>query len=180
MQKLRNDELKRPSLNAYLQQEKMPLILVLDNIRSAQNIGSVFRTADAFGVKAIYLCGISATPPHKDILKTALGATESVSWSYYKNTKDAIDILRNESYQIVAIEQVKESISLENFRTDNRAVALILGHEMDGVSQDIINECDSCIEIPQAGIKHSINVAVCAGIVCWEFFRNYAHKLKGE
>lgn len=173
MQKLRNDELGRPSLNDYREQEKLPFVLVLDNVRSALNVGSIFRTADAFAVKSIYLCGISAIPPNKDILKTALGATESVVWKYFETTELAVACLKKDGYCLVAIEQVTTSIPLQDFQLMNQPIALILGHEMDGVHQDIINLCDHCIEIPQLGIKHSINVAVCAGIICWEFYQKY-------
>ena len=173
MQKLRNDELGRPSLNDYREQEKLPFVLVLDNVRSALNVGSIFRTADAFAAKAIYLCGISAIPPNKDILKTALGATESVVWKYFETTELAVTCLKEDGYCLVAIEQVTSSIPLQDFQLMNQPIALILGHEMDGVHQDIINLCDHCIEIPQLGIKHSINVAVCAGIICWEFYQKY-------
>ncbi len=171
MQKLRNDELGRPSLNDYKEQEKLPFVLVLDNVRSALNVGSIFRTADAFAAKAIYLCGIAAIPPNKDILKTALGATESVFWKYFETTDLAVESLKKDGYCIVAIEQVTTSILLQDFQLKDQPIALILGHEMDGVHQDIINLCDYCIEIPQQGIKHSINVAVCAGIICWEFYQ---------
>ncbi len=173
VQKLSNDELGRPSLNDYKEQEKLPFVLVLDNVRSALNVGSIFRTADAFAANAIYLCGITAIPPNKDILKTALGATESVVWKYFETTQLALDSLKNNGYCLVAIEQVTTSILLQDFQLNDRPIALILGHEMDGVDQDIINLCDHCIEIPQQGIKHSINVAVCAGIICWEFYQKY-------
>jgi tRNA G18 (ribose-2'-O)-methylase SpoU len=171
--KLRNDELNRPDLITSLSNKKIPVVLVLDNVRSALNVGSIFRTADAFSVQSIYLCGITATPPNKEILKTALGATESVNWSYFSTTHDAIDHLRQNSFKIAAIEQVKNSISLENFQLTDGALALVFGHEMDGVDQAIIDRCDFCIEIPQSGIKHSINISVCAGVVCWEFYRKY-------
>ena len=178
MQKLRNDELGRPSLNDYLGKEKFSYVLVLDNVRSALNVGSIFRTADAFAAKTIYLCGISAIPPNKDILKTALGATESVSWKYFETTKLAIDSLKNEGYCIAAIEQVTSSIPLQDFQLSEKPIALVLGHEMDGVDQEIINLCDYCIEIPQQGIKHSINVAVCAGIISWEFYQKFEKRNK--
>ncbi len=175
MQKLKNDELGRPDLSAYQQIKKLPVILVLDNVRSALNVGSVFRSADAFRIGAIYLCGITACPPHKDILKTALGATASVPWKQFATTTEAIVMLKEEGYQVFAMEQVRGSIQLETFDPGTRPVAVVFGHEMDGVAQEVINVCDGCLEIAQEGTKHSLNVSVCAGIVCWEMHRKLQH-----
>lgn len=174
MQKLKNDELGRPDLSAYQQIKKLPVVLVLDNVRSALNVGSVFRSSDAFRIQAIYLCGITACPPHKEVLKTALGATESVSWKHFENTTDAVKELQHMGFKVFAMEQVRGSIRLENFNPADAPVAVVFGHEMDGVAQDVIDQCDGCLEISQEGTKHSLNVSVCAGIVCWELHRKLA------
>lgn len=169
MRKLLNEELGRKTVSQFKSSGKTPVIIVLDNIRSHNNIGSVFRTADAFLVEKICLCGITATPPHRDIQKTALGATESVDWQYYQDTKTAVSALRDSGYVIIGIEQVEGSVELQNFRIESgKRYALIFGHEINGVGQDIIDMCDLCIEIPQFGTKHSFNIAVSAGIVLWE------------
>lgn len=172
MRKLSLKELNRVSVEEFKQQEKTPLILLLDNVRSALNVGSAFRTADAFAVEKIYLCGITATPPHREILKTAIGATESVEWEYVKEIVEVIPRLRAAGYQILAVEQATESVSLETIHptTDNK-YALIFGNEVGGVSDEAMELVDGCIEIPQFGTKHSINIAVCVGIVVWEFFK---------
>ena len=171
MRKLKNEELNRKTAEEFKRSEKTPLIIVLDNVRSLNNIGSVFRTADAFLVEAIYLCGITATPPHKDIQKTALGATDTVKWQYFKDTKDAIVELRSNNYKIYAIEQAENSLMLDAFLpSENEKLAVILGHEVNGVEQELINMADACIEVPQYGSKHSLNIAVCAGIVVWDLF----------
>ncbi len=169
--KLKNEELGRKSISDYKKAHKFPVIVVLDNVRSLNNIGSVFRTADAFLIEAVYLCGITATPPHRDIRKTALGATESVSWKYFGKTTDAVLDLKKQGYTVVAIEQVEGSLSLEEFQPDSHACyALIFGHEVKGVSQEVVNQCDQCIEIPQFGTKHSFNISVSVGIVLWDLF----------
>lgn len=174
MRKLKLGELGRLSPEEYARTEKLPLVLVLDNIRSALNIGSIFRTADAFAIRELVLCGITARPPHREMLKTALGATETVAWRYFENTTEALEQLRSESHLIVAIEQTTESIPLHHFNpTPGRPCACVLGNEVKGVSEQAIPLCDLGIEIPQFGTKHSLNVAVCAGIVCWEFLRKY-------
>jgi tRNA G18 (ribose-2'-O)-methylase SpoU len=174
MRKLANDELNRPSVETYKKTVKRPLVVVLDNVRSLNNIGSVFRTCDAFLAEAIYLCGITATPPHREIQKTALGATDSVAWFYEARTLDAIAKLRDRGYIICAVEQTENSIMLQDFNPDPRKkYAVVFGHEIHGVGQDVVNVCDACIEIPQLGTKHSINIAVSAGIVLWECFCNY-------
>jgi 23S rRNA (guanosine2251-2'-O)-methyltransferase len=170
MRKLTNEELKRKTINDFRQARKLPLIIVLDNVRSLNNIGSVFRTADAFLVDAVYLCGITATPPHRDIQKTALGATESVDWKYFNRTTDAITELKEKSYTVICLEQTDKSQSLEGFRPDiNKKYALVFGNEVRGVDQQVIDMGESAIEIPQYGTKHSFNIAVSAGIVLWDF-----------
>lgn len=171
MEKISNQELGRPSLDALKQMERLPLHIVLDNVRSALNTGSVFRTADAFRIARIHLCGITATPPHREIQKTALGSTESVPWKYWPSTREAVMELQGEGIKVFAVEQVKNSISLDHFILPDSPIALIFGHEMEGVSQEVINSCDGCIEIPQEGIKHSLNVSISAGILCWEIWK---------
>ncbi len=172
MRKLANNELNRLNVTEYKNSEKTPVVVVLDNIRSLNNIGSVFRTSDAFLIEKIYLCGITATPPHRDIQKTALGATESVEWKYFNESIDAINELKNNNYKIISIEQVENSISLEKFETEKKQkYAVIFGNEVKGVQQELINISDYCIEIPQFGTKHSFNISVSAGIVLWEFYK---------
>ena len=178
MQKLKNDELGRPDLIAYQQIKKLPITLVLDNVRSALNVGSVFRSSDAFRIGRIYLCGITACPPHKEVLKTALGATESVPWTFFDNTLYAVKSLQTEGVKVYAMEQVRNSIPLHLFEPGDSPVAVVFGHEMDGVSQEVIDACDGCLEIVQEGTKHSLNVSVCAGIVCWELHKKLAPLLK--
>lgn len=174
MRKLLNSELNRLSANDFKEADKLPVVIVLDNIRSQHNIGSVFRTSDAFLMQAIYLCGITATPPHREIHKTALGATDTVSWKYFETTRMAVETLKSEGYKIIAIEQAEESINLEDFSVDNNEkTALIFGNEVDGVSEEIMQLADACIEIPQYGTKHSLNISVSAGIVIWEISRKY-------
>ncbi len=166
------EELKRLSTEEFIRSEKMPVSVVLDNVRSLNNIGSVFRTADAFRVECIYLCGITARPPHREIQKTALGATESVSWQYFPETRDAVAMLRKEGCDILAVEQTDKSVLLHDFDyAAGRKTALVFGNEVKGVEQEVIDMVDACIEIPQLGTKHSLNVSVSAGIVLWTFFR---------
>ena len=175
MRKIPNSELNRLSIEDFKKADKLPVIIVLDNIRSQHNIGSVFRTSDAFRMEKIFLCGITATPPNREIHKTALGATESVEWKYFDSTIDAVDHLRKEGYKIFAIEQVENSINLEDFNLnlqDNK-VALVFGNEIDGVSEEVMPHIDGSIEIPQFGTKHSLNIAVSAGIVIWEIAKKY-------
>lgn len=151
--------------------DKTPLVIVLDNIRSSHNVGSAFRTADAFLLRGICLCGITATPPHRDIEKTALGATESVYWEYFDHTVEALHKLKSLNYRIVAVEQAQQSIALQQYQPyANEKTALIFGHEMMGVSDEVLKMCDDCIEIPQFGTKHSINISVSVGIVIWDIF----------
>jgi len=169
MRKLKNEELNRLSIESFKQAEKLPVILVLDNIRSLNNIGSMFRTADAFRIEGIYLCGITATPPHRDIHKTALGATESVAWKYFQSTDEAIYHLRNNHFQILAVEQADNSTFLNTFLPKKGVkLALVFGNEVRGVNDKIVDLADFCIEIPQSGTKHSFNVAVSTGIVLWD------------
>jgi tRNA G18 (ribose-2'-O)-methylase SpoU len=169
MRKLLNSELDRKNIDQFRKAEKTPFIIVLDNIRSQSNTGSVFRTADAFLVEAIYLCGITAQPPHREIHKTALGATESVEWKYFSKTSEAVLELKQKGYILLAVEQAEGAVELQNTKIDpGKKYALVFGHEINGVAQDIVDMCDACIEIPQFGTKHSFNIAVSAGIVLWE------------
>ena len=169
MRKLSMDELGRKSVAEFKQAEKNKIIVVLDNIRSMHNVGSVFRTADAFLIEAICLCGYTAQPPHRDIHKTALGATETVDWLYYDNTKAAIEDLKQRDYKIFAVEQAAGSISLEKFDWQpSNKLAVVMGNEVEGVDADLLPLCDGCIEIPQLGMKHSLNISVAAGIVLWK------------
>jgi tRNA G18 (ribose-2'-O)-methylase SpoU len=171
MRKLKNNELARISAEDFKSAKKTPIIVVLDNVRSAMNVGSVFRTADAFLIEKIYLCGITATPPNKEIMKTALGANDSVDWEYIKDTKDIIRKLKAENHQIVGVEQTKNATFLNNFEPLNKKVVLVFGHEVFGVSQEVIDLCDECIEIPQFGTKHSLNISVSVGVVLWEVWQ---------
>lgn len=171
MKKLRNDELGRLSVDAFKKAGKYPVVIVLDNIRSLNNVGSVFRTADAFRVSEVLLCGITGRPPHREIHKTALGATDSVNWKYFESTPEAARYLKEDDYCLVAVEQVKESISLENFIPDRSTkYAFIFGNEIKGITPEILDQSDSCIEIPQFGTKHSFNVSISAGIVLWHYY----------
>ena len=167
------EELGRKSVDEFRQSDKFPIIVVLENIRSAYNVGSVFRTSDAFLIEAIYIIGYSAKPPHKEIKKTALGAEESVTWKYFKTSAEAIDELKIRKYKVYAVEQAEESYKLhsENFR-QNEKVAVVFGNEVTGLEQTTIHLCDGCIEIPQLGMKHSLNIATAAGIVLWELIRS--------
>lgn len=172
MRKLKNSELVRLSVPEFKNAEKIPVVVVLDNVRSLNNIGSVFRTSDAFLVDRILLCGITATPPHKDIHKTALGATDSVDWNYFTETRDAILSLKKEGFIIVAVEQTEESTGLDTFRVDrDKKYAFVFGHEIRGVLQEIVDLSDLSLDIPQFGTKHSLNISVCVGMVLWEVFK---------
>ena len=172
MRKLLNEELHRKSLSEFKQASKTPIIIVLDNVRSLNNIGSIFRTADAFLLEAIYLCGITGTPPNKDIQKTALGSTESVSWKYFKTTLDAVEELNQIEYDVYSIEQTESSIMLNDFSPiKNKKLAIIFGNEVKGIAQDVIDASAGVIEIPQTGTKHSLNIAVSVGIVTWDLFQ---------
>lgn len=171
MRKLKNSELKRLDIDQFRETKKSPLIIVLDNIRSLNNIGSVFRTADAFLIEKIYLCGITAKPPHKEIHKTALGSTDSVSWEYVENTLELVKRLKSENIIVLAVEQAEKSLSLEAFEpVEDRKYAVVFGNEVKGVQQEVVSESDGCLEIPQFGTKHSLNVSVSCGIVIWDLF----------
>jgi tRNA G18 (ribose-2'-O)-methylase SpoU len=172
MRKLENSELDRKSIEAFKKAEKTPIIIVLDDIRSLHNIGSVFRTADAFLIEKIVLCGITATPPNKEIHKTALGATETVIWEHNANVLKVIEDLKKEKVTVLAIEQVESAIFLQDFKVKkDQKYALVFGNEIYGVSQEAVALCDGCIEIPQLGTKHSLNISVSAGIVVWDLFK---------
>ncbi|MFC2151330.1 RNA methyltransferase [Bacteroidota bacterium] len=172
MRKLKNSELNRLSIDEFKKNPKTPIIVILDNIRSLNNIGSVFRTSDAFLIEKIILCGITAKPPHKDIHKTALGATESVSWEYFNNTIDAVKALKETGYIVLSIEQTENAILLQDFELNvDKKYAVVFGNEVKGVMQEVVNISDYSIEIPQLGTKHSFNISVSAGIVLWELFR---------
>jgi len=172
MRKLRNIELNRLTVEEYQESEKTPIIVVLDNIRSCNNIGSVFRTSDALLIEKIYLCGITATPPNNEIRKTALDAEKSVNWEYFEQTEDVVTKLQKEGCKVYAIEQVENSISLPDFQPEkDKKVALVFGNEVKGVKQSVVNLCDGSIEIPQFGTKHSFNISVSAGIVLWDIFQ---------
>jgi 23S rRNA (guanosine2251-2'-O)-methyltransferase len=169
MRKLRNEELDRLSPEEVKSAKKNPLVIVLDNIRSRHNVGSAFRTADAFLCEKILLCGITAQPPHREIHKSALGATDTVAWEYHENTAEAVKILKDQGYQIASVEQADKSTSLEKFRVEgDKKIALVFGNEVKGVSEDIVLDSDVVIEIPQFGTKHSVNVSVSIGIVLWD------------
>lgn len=171
MQKLKLDELNRVGLEEFKEQEKLPLVVVLDNVRSMHNIGSVFRTADGFAIEKLYLCGITARPPHREIEKTALGATQSVEWVHFETTLDAVASLKADGYQIIGIEQAAGSIMLNTYKpSSSKKYALIFGNEVNGVADEVMAQLDECIEIPQFGTKHSFNIVISAGIVLWDFF----------
>lgn len=171
MRKITNEELGRPTAGEFAAMEKMPVTVVLDNVRSLQNVGAFFRTGDAFAVERIALCGITATPPNRDIHKTALGAELTVPWSYYETTPECLGRLRAEGYAVYAVEQVEGAVMLDAFRPEPGVkYALVFGNEVLGVGQEAVDICDGAIEIPQAGTKHSINVSVSGGVVLWDFF----------
>lgn len=171
------DELQRPSVSEFKRQKKLPVVVVLDNIRSMHNVGSVFRTCDAFAVEKLFLCGITGQPPHREIEKTALGATQSVEWLYFSETTEAIDWLKKQHYSIVAIEQAEGSILLNQFQPGpNQKYALIFGNEVNGVSEKAMAQIDACLEIPQFGTKHSLNIVVSAGVVLWDFVTKLGKK----
>ena len=172
MRKLKNEELNRLSVEEYRQQEKRPIVLVLDSVRSMNNVGSTFRTADAFAIEKIYLCGITATPPHREINKTALGATESVAWEHREKITELIEELREQGYKIIGIEQADESVPLQDFMPyHDGKYCLIFGNEVFGVDDAVVEAADTCLEIPQFGTKHSLNISVSVGVVLWDFFK---------
>ncbi len=169
--KLENSELDRLDVEGFKEAKKSPIIIILDNVRSLNNIGSVFRTADAFLVQKIYLCGITATPPHKDIRKTALGATESVDWEYRKDTLELVGELKQNGIKIVSVEQAKNAVMLHDYQVEaGKTTALVFGNEVKGVSQEVVTASDAVVEIPQFGTKHSLNISVSAGIVVWDLW----------
>lgn len=175
MKKLKLEELGRISVDEFKQADKLPVCIVLDNVRSLHNVGSAFRTSDAFKLEKIYLTGITGTPPHREIEKSALGATSSVDWEYVEKTDELLRKLKGERYTIVAIEQTSESRSLENYTPEgDKKYCLVFGNEVRGVSDEAIALADLALEIPQAGTKHSLNISVCLGIVAWEFFRSFS------
>lgn len=177
MRKITNEELHRPSIEEFSAMSKMPVVVVLDNVRSLQNVGSFFRTADAFAVESIALCGITATPPNRDIHKTALGAEMSVGWRYYADTCECIGELRREGRTIVAVEQVEGAAMLGDFHLQpGRSYALVFGNEVDGVDQRAVDLCDAAVEIPQCGTKHSLNVSVSGGVVLWPLFNEWQRR----
>ncbi len=177
MRKLKNSELNRVSVEEFKEMEKLPVRIILDNIRSLMNVGSVFRTSDAFLIKEIILCGITATPPHREIQKTALGATESVDWRYVESTADAVRELQEQDVKVYAVEQAEESKMLDHvqFNFDNE-IAIVMGNEVKGVSDEVMELVDDCIELPQFGTKHSLNISVTTGILIWELFQQFQHK----
>ena len=170
--KLKLEELGRIDVETFKKTEKIPLVVILDNVRSMHNVGAAFRTADAFLVEKIILCGITPKPPHREIHKAALGATESVDWQFYESVKEAVIDLKTLGYEVVGIEQTTNSVMITDFNIDKtKKYALVLGNEVDGISDEILTDLDVCLEIPQLGTKHSLNVSVCGGIVMWEFFK---------
>jgi len=172
MKKLSLTDLGRISVDEFRRAEKIPVCIVLDNLRSLHNVGSAFRTADAFRVEKLFLCGITGTPPHREIQKTALGATESVSWEYVENPLDAIQLLRDQRFTIIVVEQTTKSVPLSALQiSGSERYCLVFGNEVNGVSESVVNEADMAVEIPQVGTKHSLNVSVCLGIVVWELFK---------
>ncbi len=176
MRKLKLDELNRATVDEFKAGTKFPVVVVLDNVRSMHNIGSIFRTSDGFAVEKLCLCGITAQPPHREIEKTALGATQSISWEYFSDTMQAVAKLRAEGYKIIAVEQAAESIMLNDFKLlAHERYALIFGNEVNGVDEEVMKNIDACIEIPQFGTKHSFNIVVSAGIVLWDLFSKMVH-----
>ncbi|WP_128331054.1 RNA methyltransferase [Apibacter sp. HY039] len=174
-EKLKLEALNRKSVEEFKESDKIPVVILLDNVRSMHNVGSVFRTSDAFSMEKIYLCGITPTPPHREIQKTALGATESVYWQHLESISELIKSLKNEGYLIVGIEQVKGSTLLQDYKIDtSKKFAIIMGNEVEGISENILQEIDVFVEIPQSGTKHSLNVSVCTGIILWEWYKAFS------
>ena len=178
MRKLRTIEMQRLTVEEFHEAKKLPLIVVLDDVRSLYNVGSVFRSSDAFRVEAVYLCGITATPPHPEIHKTALGGEDSVAWHYFKTATEALESLHRDGVFVYSIEQVEGSTKLQNLEVDtSRRYAVVFGNEVKGVHQEVVDQSDGCLEIPQFGTKHSLNVSVTAGIATWEFAKQYLKRL---
>ena len=172
MRKLKNEELERLSVEDFKAKKKQPIVIILDNIRSMNNVGSAFRTADAFLIEKLYLCGITATPPHREINKTALGATESVDWEHHDDTRALTEQLKEDGYRIVCVEQADESVPLQDFLPyKDTKYCLVFGNEVFGVADEVVEKADTCLEIPQFGTKHSLNVSVSIGVVMWDFFK---------
>ena len=179
MRKITNSELNRPSAEQFATMQRIPVVVILDNVRSAQNIGAFFRTGDAFAIEKVMLCGITATPPSRDIHKSALGAELTVGWEYYPTTTECAVALKAEGYTLLAIEQVEGAVMLDRLEVDaGKKYALVFGNEVEGVAQEVVDMCDGAIEIPQVGTKHSVNVSVAGGIVLWEFFTALKHLVK--
>lgn len=177
MRKITNQELGRPTVEQFAAMEKMAVTVVLDNVRSAQNVGAFFRTGDAFAVEKVVLCGITATPPSRDIHKSSLGAEFTVAWEYYQATTEAVTALKEQGYTVLSIEQVEGAVMLDKLEVDTaKKYALVFGNEVMGVDQAVVDMCDGAIEIPQLGTKHSINVSVCGGVVLWKFFEKFISK----
>lgn len=177
MRKITNQELGRPSVEQFAAMEKMAVTVVLDNVRSAQNVGAFFRTGDAFAVEKVVLCGITATPPSRDIHKSSLGAEFTVAWEYYQATTEAVTALKEQGYTVLSIEQVEGAVMLDKLEVDTtKKYALVFGNEVMGVDQAVVDMCDGAIEIPQLGTKHSINVSVCGGVVLWKFFEKFINR----
>lgn len=177
MRKLKVTEMQRISVEEFQSSSKLPLVVVLDHVRSLYNVGSVFRTADAFRLSGVFLCGITACPPHPEIHKTALGAEDSVMWQHFERTEDALEALRQEGYTLLAVEQCEGSTMIQHFEPErDRKYAVVLGNEVKGVQQQVVDSCDGCLEIPQFGTKHSMNVSVTAGIVMWHFAQSFLLK----
>jgi len=171
--KLSMQELDRKTADDVKQASKMPVVVILDNVRSMHNVGSIFRTSDAFLIKSIYLCGFTPCPPHRDIHKTALGATDTVTWEYEPKILELLDRLKNQGYKLFAVEQTIGSTLLDKYQWDSKPLALIFGNEVEGVQDEVLNKCDGCLEIPQLGMKHSLNIAVATGMVLWEVFSQF-------
>ena len=177
MRKITNQELGRPSAEEFSAMEKLPVVVVLDNVRSAQNVGAFFRTGDAFAVEKIALCGITATPPSREIHKSSLGAEFTVAWEYYQTTTEAVTMLKEQDYTVLAIEQVEGAVMLDKLDVDpTKKYAIVFGNEVMGVDQAVVDICDGAIEVPQVGTKHSINVSVCGGVVLWKFFEKFINR----
>ncbi len=179
IRKTTNEELNRPDISAFKAVPKRPVVIVLDNIRSFHNVGSAFRTADAFAIEAIYLCGFTPQPPHRDIHKVALGATETVAWKHFADTTNAIQVLKASNYIVAAVEQAEPKLYLQEFTQNHKPLALVFGSEVGGVSDEVLALCDLCVEIPQFGTKHSINVSVAIGVVLWQLLGSNANGLTG-
>lgn len=177
MRKITNEELHRPSVDEFATMGRIPVVVVLDNVRSAQNVGAFFRTSDAFAVERVMLCGITATPPSRDIHKSALGAELTVKWEHYDSTEECVARLREQGYTLLCVEQVEGAVMLDELQVEDRRYALVFGNEVAGVDQTVVDMCDGAIEIPQAGTKHSLNVSVAGGVVLWPFFAALRSKL---